>query len=64
MAEAAKKFVKQEVALIQKALNVMRAQIVRAKVKEAGDADMVAIYEKRLVEIDALMRDVGSKELF
>lgn len=55
---------KDEVNLITKALGALKASIMRAKTKEIKDDDMVAIYDKRIADIDKLINRVTTKELF
>lgn len=59
-----KKFEATEVKLMTKALQSLRASLLRAKTKEAADEVMTEIYDKRIREVDALMGRVTNKELF
>lgn len=64
MANEAKKAEPNEVKLIVKALQGLRASILRAKTKEAADEILTEVYNKRINEIDALIGKVANKELF
>lgn len=56
--------VKEEISLCVKALTALKASVLRSKTKDAADADMVAIYDRRVIAIDALIAKMYSKELF
>lgn len=67
MAEAEKmngKLGKDDVALCVKALQGLKSSILRSKTKDANDAEMVMIYDKRIAQVDTLIAKMYSKELF
>lgn len=55
---------KDEVTLMVKALEAMKASVNRAKTKDSGDPDMVAIYDRRIAQLNALSMKLTTKELF
>lgn len=63
MAEA-KTLSKEETKLAMRALDGLKASVLRAKTKEASDEVMVDIYEKRIREIDALKLKMSNGSLF
>lgn len=64
MTKETEKFTPKELSLVIKALQGLKATLVRAKTKEAADAEMTAIYDTRIREVDVLISSVATKEMF
>lgn len=64
MADAKNVMTNDERVLVTRALSALKASILRAKTKEGSDSEMADIYTRRMIQVDALINKITTKELF